>query len=75
MHDPRIARLLAKAARQGIVIYHDDRRGIVAWHDDRATPSLCRALEVHAEAVKDLLGRAGWFDCHCERCIEIEGTR
>jgi hypothetical protein len=74
MHDPRLASLLSAAARQGVTLFLDDRRGLVAFHDDRAAPWICQALERHGEDVTDLLLHAGWFDCHCEHCIKLDGV-
>jgi hypothetical protein len=69
-----VLRLRVVLLRVGVLIFLDDRRGLVVWHDDRASPQLCRALETHSEEVADLLLHPGWFDCHCERCIQIEGV-
>jgi hypothetical protein len=69
----RLTLLLRTAARQGVVIFLDDRRGLVACSDDRADPRLCKSIERCSEEVADLLLHAGWFDCSCEHCVRREG--
>jgi hypothetical protein len=61
-------------SKEGKTLFLDDQRGLVAFHDDRAALWIYQALERHREDVTDLLMGVGWFSCHCEHCIRLEGV-